>query len=66
MDPVSVTILIRRTARRWIGDQAERQTTLSIVVDGPETDLVVAFVDWAVVNEFRGVQQVETVHATPA
>ncbi len=66
MNPVSVTVLVRRAARSGIGDEAERQTALSIVVDGAETDFVVALVDRAVVDEFRGVEQVEAIHATPA
>jgi thioredoxin-like negative regulator of GroEL len=39
---------------------------LAVVVDRAEADLVVAFVDGAVVDEFRGVKEVEAVHATAA
>jgi hypothetical protein len=66
MDPVSVAIFIRRAAGSGIGDKAERETALAIVVDGAEADFVIAFVNGAIVDEFRGMEQVEAVHATAA
>jgi hypothetical protein len=66
MDPVSVAVFVGRAARGWIGDKAERETALAIIVDGAETNFVIAFVDGAIVDEFRGMEQVEAVHATAA
>jgi hypothetical protein len=66
MNPVAVAVLVGRAAGGGIGDQAERKAALPVVVDGAETDLVIAFIDGALVNEFRGVEQVEAVHATAA
>ena len=66
VNPVSVTVFVRRASRRGIGDEAEGKTALAIVVDGVEANFIVAFVYWAVVDEFCGVEQMEAVHATPA
>jgi hypothetical protein len=66
VDPVSVAVLVGRAAGSGIGDETEGKAALTIVVDGAEADLVVAFVDEAVVDEFRGVEKVEAVHATAA
>jgi len=66
MNPVSVAILVGRAAGSGIGDEAERDTALAIIVDGTETDFVIAFVDRAVVDKFGGVEQVKAIHATAA
>jgi hypothetical protein len=66
MNPVSITILIRGAAGGGIGDEAERNAALAIIVDRAETDLVIAFVDGAVVYELRRVKEMEAVHATAA
>jgi hypothetical protein len=66
MNPVSIAIFVGRAAGGGTGGEAEREAALAIIVDGAETDLVIAFVDGAVVNEFRSVEQVEAVHATAA
>ncbi len=54
VDPVSEAIFIRGTAGRRIGDKAKRNTALLIIVHGAETDLVIALIDGAVVDEFGG------------
>jgi hypothetical protein len=66
MNPVSVAVLVGRAAGSGIGDEAKRDTALAIVVDGAETDFVVAFVDRAVVDEFGGVEEMKAIHATAA
>jgi hypothetical protein len=66
MNPVSVAVFVRGATGSGIGDEAEREAALAVVVDGAETDFVVAFVDGAIVDEFRGVEKVEAVHATAA
>jgi hypothetical protein len=66
MNPVSVAVFVRGATGSGIGDEAERETALAVVVDGAETDFVVTFVDGTVINEFGSVEQVEAVHATAA
>jgi hypothetical protein len=66
VNPVSIAIFVGRAAGGGIGDEAERNAALAIVVDGAETDLVIAFVDGAVVYELRRVKEMEAVHATAA
>lgn len=66
MNPVAIAVFVRRAARGGSGDEPERDTALAIVVNGAETDFVVAFVDGSVVNEFRGVEKMESIHATAA
>jgi hypothetical protein len=66
VNPVSIAVFVERAAGDGIGEETKGKAALSIVVDGAETDFVVTFVDRTVVDEFRGVQEVEAIHATAA
>src|SRR5208282_2398985 len=66
VNPVSVAVLVGRAARDRIGDQAKGKTALAIIVDRAKANFIVTLVNGTVVDEFRGVEQMEAVHATPA
>jgi hypothetical protein len=66
VNPVSIAVFVRRAAGDGSGEKTKGKAALSIVVHGAETDFVVTFVDGTVVDEFRGVQEVEAIHATAA
>ena len=66
MHPIPERIAIGSAARNGIGEKPERQAALRFVVDRPQTDLVVAFRNRAVVPKFRGVHKMIAVHATTA
>jgi hypothetical protein len=64
MDPVSAAVFVGRAARGGMGDEAEGNAALAIIMDGAETDFVITFVDGTVVDKFRRVHKVIAVHAT--
>jgi hypothetical protein len=66
VNPVSVAVFVGGAARGGGGDETKRNAALTVIVNGAETDLVVAFVDGAVIEEFGGVEKMEAIHATAA
>jgi hypothetical protein len=66
VNPVAVAVLVRRDARVGKRGEAKGETALAIIVNGTETDLIVAFVDRTVVEKLGGMKEMVAIHATAA
>jgi hypothetical protein len=66
VNPVAERIAIGGAAGFGIGDKAEGETALTVVMHRAEPDFVVAFGDRAVISKLGDVNQVISIHATAA